>query len=61
MVVHSFNPSTQEAEVDKSLEFEASLFNYRITCQLGLRRETLSQNTKQNLVAMVAYTHNPIT
>jgi hypothetical protein len=31
VVIHAFNPSTQEAEAGRSLEFKASLVYYRVS------------------------------
>jgi hypothetical protein len=47
VVVHAFNPSTQEAEAGGSLEFEGNLV-YGVSFETagttpGLHRETLSQ------------------
>jgi hypothetical protein len=42
MVVHTFNPSTWEAEAGQISEFEASLIYKVSPGQLGLYRETLS-------------------
>ena len=42
MVVHTFNPSTQEAEADHLCEFKASLV-YRASSGFQSYRETLSQ------------------
>jgi hypothetical protein len=47
VVVHTFNPSTWEAEAGGCLEFETSLATKRVPDQPEVHRETLSQKTKQ--------------
>ena len=44
MVVHTFNPSSSEAEAGGSLEFKANL-DYRWSTRIA--RETLSQKKKE--------------
>jgi hypothetical protein len=44
-MVHTFNPSTQEAEAGRSLEFEASLV-YRVGSRISraIQRNPVSKN-----------------
>ena len=44
-MTHTFNPSTQEAEVGKSLSSRLAWSTERVL--LGLQRETLSQKKQQ--------------
>lgn len=46
-MAHAFNPSTSEVEVDRSLEFKASLV-YIVPGQPELYSETLSQENKKH-------------
>jgi hypothetical protein len=48
VVVHAFNPSTQEAEAGRFLSSRPAWSTKWVTGQPGLYRETLSQKTKQN-------------
>jgi hypothetical protein len=43
VMVYVFNPSTQEAEAVRSLEFKASLVTGRVPGQPALHKETLSK------------------
>jgi len=45
---HTFNPSTQEAEVVGSLGSRTAWSRVRVPAHLGLHRETLYRKTKQN-------------
>jgi hypothetical protein len=49
VVVHAFNPSTQEAEAGGSLEFEASLV-YRVSSRTAraTQRNPVSKNKTKN-------------
>jgi hypothetical protein len=49
VVVHTFNPSTWEAEAGRFLSSRPAWSTELVSGQLGLHRETLPQNkTKQN-------------
>ena len=48
MVAHAFNPSTQEAETDGSLEFEASLVYKNAKTTRAVQRNQISKTNKQN-------------
>ena len=43
MVVHAFNPNTQEAEAGRSLSLTPAWSTEQVTGQPGLHRKTLSQ------------------
>ena len=47
MVVHAFNPITQEAEAGGFLSLSSAWSTEQVLGQLGLHRETLSRKTKQ--------------
>jgi hypothetical protein len=47
MVVHAFNPSTQEAEADGFLSSRPAWSTKRVPGQPGVYRETLSRKTKK--------------
>jgi hypothetical protein len=48
VVVHTFNPSTREAEAGEFLSLRPAWSTKWVPGQPGLHRETLSQKTKQN-------------
>jgi hypothetical protein len=48
VVVHTFNPSTWEAEAGGSMSSRLAWFTVQVPGQPGLHRETLYQKTKQN-------------
>ena len=48
MVAHAFNPNTWKAEAGKFLSSRPAWSTECVPGQLGLHRETMSQNTKPN-------------
>ena len=54
MVAKAFNPSTWEAEAGRFLSSRPAWSTERVPGQLGLHRETLSQNTKIIIINLKA-------
>jgi hypothetical protein len=48
VVAHAFNPSTWEAEADRSLSLRPAWSTELVPGQPGLHRELCLENTKQN-------------
>ena len=49
VAAHVFNPSTQEVEAGRSLNLKSAWSTQQVPGQLGLHRETVLQNKKQQL------------
>ena len=64
VVAHTFNPSTQEAEADRSLSSRPAWSTETVLGQSVLHRETISQNkttTKEYVIrkGTMLYTNSP--